>query len=350
MKKSAFGCIAFAVVLIAFLALSGAVYTVHETEQVVVTQFGEPKGEPITEPGLKFKIPFIQKINRFEKRILEWDGPSSAMPTKEKTFIEVDTYARWKIDDALMFLRTLTDERRALSRLDDILGSETRNSIAKHKLIEVIRSTRDRKITVEDDQTDTAIPVGQLIPIQRGRIELEQDILKTSKAKLKEFGIDLLDIRFKRINYNESVREDIYERMISERQQIAERFRSEGQGEAAEILGDMERELKTIKSAAYKTVETMKGEADAKATEIYAKAYNVSPESAEFYQFLRTMELYEEMLAGESTVILTTESDVFKYLKRVKPLELPDIKSIVQPTPAKPKPKVGKPIQVVKPK
>ncbi len=337
MKKPIFGCVAAVIVLIIFLVASGAVFTVSETEQVVITEFGKAK-VTITEPGLNFKIPFIQKIHRYDNRILEWDGPSSAMSTQGKKFIEVDTYARWRIADPLLFLKAVTDERRARSRLDDILGSETRGTIAKHKLIEVIRSTKDRKVNEgsvgEDDKT---VVVSKLIPISRGRIELEQDIVESSRGALKDIGIELLDLRFKRINYNEDVRKQIYERMISERQQIAERFRSEGQGEAAKILGSMERDLKKIKSEAYKTVETMKGEADATATEIYAKAYNVSPESAEFYQFLRTMELYEEMLAGESTVILSTDSDLFKYLKRVKPLDVP------KPSPLKTTPGVNQP-------
>lgn len=333
MKKPIFGCLTFVVVLAVFLIASGAVFTVNETEQVVITEFGKAK-VTITEPGLNFKIPFIQKIHRYDNRILEWDGPSSAMSTQEKKFIEVDTYARWRIADPLLFLKTVTDERSAISRLDDILGSKTRNTIAGHKLIEVVRSTKEREVIQDSDgKDDKTIVVSKLVPIKRGRIELEKDIVESSRAALKDIGVELLDLRFKRINYNEDVRKQIYERMISERQQIAERFRSEGLGEAAKILGSMERDLKGIKSEAYKTVEIMKGEADAKATEIYAKAYNVSPESAEFYQFLRTMELYEEMLAGESTVILTTDSDLFKYLKRVKPLDVPAIKRVPKPVP-----------------
>jgi len=329
MKKSVFGCAVLIVVIAVFLVLSGAFYTVQETEQVIITQFGEPQGDPITTPGLKFKIPFIQNVNVFEKRILEWDGKANEMPTKDKTYIMVDTYARWQITDSLKYFRKLRDERSAISRLDDILGSETRNTIAKNKLIEVIRSTKDRQPSVAEEIADSKLAgdVGKLIPITTGRIALEKDILETSRDKLKEFGIDLLDLRFKRINYNVSVREQIYERMISEREQIADRFRSEGEGEAAKILGNMERDLKKIESEAYKTVETMKGEADGKATAIYAAAYNVSPESAEFYQFLRTMELYEGMLSGQSTAIFSTDSDLFKYLKRVKPLDAPEIQS-----------------------
>ena len=319
-QKYLAGCFTLIVVAIGLIVLSGAVYTVNMREQVVITQFGKPKGKPITEAGLKFKIPFIQKANVFDKRILPWDGPVSQMPTKEKTLIMVDTYARWQISDPLTFLRRLRDERTASSRLNDILGSETRNTIAKHELIEVIRTTKGRvpeqsEVIVEGDTTGV---VGVLPPISRGRSALERDIYETSKIKLEEFGIKLLDIRFKRVNYNQTVEGQIYQRMISERKQIADRFRSEGAGEAAKILGKMEKELNTIESEAYKQVQTIMGEADAQATEIYASAYNQSPEAAEFYEFSKTMELYPEMIGGKSTVVLSTDSDLFKYLKAMK--------------------------------
>lgn len=321
MKKTGFGCLIALAVAAIFIVASGGIYTVMETEQVIVTQFGEPVGEPIKEPGLKFKIPFLQKVNRFDKRILEWDGRPTEMPTKDKTYIMVDTYARWMITDPLRYFEKLRDERSAQSRLDDILGSEIRNAVAKHELIEVIRTTKDRKETVDEDlvEADLTGSVGKLIPIRRGRSALEEDIYTTAKSKLSEFGVELLDARFKRINYNQSVQERIYDRMISERQQIAERFRSEGAGEAAKILGDMERDLRKIESEAYKTVQVTMGEADAKATEIYAKAFNQSPEAAEFYEFVRTLELYSDVL-DDSTVVLTTDSDLFKYLKSVKPV------------------------------
>ena len=316
-QKYLAGCFTLIVVAIGLIVLSGAAYTVNMREQVVITQFGKPKGKPITEAGLKFKIPFIQKANVFDKRILPWDGPVSQMPTKEKTLIMVDTYARWQISDPLTFLRLLRDERTASSRLNDILGSETRNTIAKHELIEVIRTTKGRvpeqsEVIVEGDTTGV---VGVLPPISRGRSALERDIYETSKIKLEMFGIKLLDIRFKRVNYNQTVEGQIYQRMISERKQIADRFRSEGAGEAAKILGKMEKELNTIESEAYKQVQTIMGNADAEATEIYASAYNQSPEAAEFYEFSKTMELYPEMIGGKSTVVLSTDSDLFKYLK-----------------------------------
>ena len=316
-QKYLAGCFTLIVVAIGLIVLSGAAYTVNMREQVVITQFGEPKGDPVTEAGLKFKIPFIQKVNSFDKRILEWDGLVEQMPTKEKTLIMVDTYARWQISDPLKYFQVLRDERSAQSRLDDILGSETRNTIAKHELIEVIRTTQGRvpeqsEVVAEGDTTGV---IGVLPPISRGRSALESDIYETSKAKLEEYGIKLLDVRFKRVNYNQTVERQIYQRMISERKQIADRFRSEGAGEAAKILGKMEKELNTIESEAYKQVQTIMGEADAQATEIYASAYNQSPEAAEFYEFSKTMELYPEMIGGKSTVVLSTDSDLFKYLK-----------------------------------
>ncbi len=308
-------------ILLAIVVASSSMYTVNEREQVIITQFGEPRGNPVTTAGLKFKTPFIQKVNRIEKRILEWDGQANEMPTKDKTYIIVDTYGRWQITDPLKYFQRLRDERSALSRLDDILGSETRNTIAKHELIEVIRTTKDRVPQQSDDivEADLTGTVGTLPAISRGRTALEAEIFSKSREKLQEFGIELLDVRFKRVNYNQSVVSRIYDRMTSERKQIAERFRSEGAGEAAKIMGRMEKDLKKIESEAYKTVQIIKGEADAEATRIYAAAYNQSAESVEFYQFSRTMELYPEILGGKSTVILSTNSDLFKYLKKVEP-------------------------------
>lgn len=309
-----------AAVLIAFFAYSAA-YTVSETEQIIITQFGKPVGEPISEAGLHFKIPFIQEVTRFEKRILAWDGRPNEMPTKDKTYIVVDTFGRWKIDDAKLFFVRLTDERTAQSRLDDILGSETRNAIASHELIELIRTTKDRQPA--KDQVDESIidvgpsNIGILYPITKGRGLVEQEIFEKAAVKLADLGIALLDVRFKRINYNESVRQRIYSRMISERQQIAERFRSEGAGEAAKIIGRKERDLLEIESEAYKLVQEIRGVADAKASEIYAQAYNQSADSISFYQFIKTMETYEEMLDRDSTLIMTTDSDIFKFLKRI---------------------------------
>lgn len=310
------------VLIVGGLALAfvifAAAYTVHETEQVIVTQFGKPVGDPVVDAGLHFKVPFIQEVTRIEKRILEWDGRPNEMPTKDKTYIVVDTFGRWRVNDAKQFFLRLRDERSAQSRLDDILGSETRNAIAKNELIEVIRTTKDRVPSQDAALTGAPTTMGQLYPITNGRAAIEQQIFEKAAGKLNDFGIELLDIRFKRINYNESVRRRIYERMISEREQIAERFRSEGAGEAAKITGKKERDLLKIESEAYKQVQQIQGAADAKATEIYAAAYNQSEESAEFYEFMKTMETYQEMLDRDSTMIMTTDSDIFKFLKRVQ--------------------------------
>jgi membrane protease subunit HflC len=305
------------VVAVAFLVFSAA-YTVSETEQIIITRFGRPIGDAVTKAGLHFKVPFIEDVTRIEKRILEWDGRPNEMPTKDKTYIVVDTFGRWRIKDAKQYFLRLRDERSAQSRLDDILGSETRNAIAKHELIEVIRTTKDRKPTRDAALVDAPGNIGILYPIRLGRAKIEEEIFEKAASKLADFGIELLDIRFKRINYNESVRKQIYERMISERQQIAERFRSEGEGEAAKILGKMERDLLKIESEAYKRVQEIQGAADAKATQIYAEAYNLSPESVDFYGFMKTMETYQKMLDRDTMLILTTDSDIFKYLKNIE--------------------------------
>ena len=299
-----------------YLAMS-SLYTVSEVEQVIITQFGKPVGEPVTTAGLKLKVPFVQEVNAIEKRVLEWDGSPSDMPTKDKLYISVDLFARWRITDPLQYFLRLRDERSAQSRLDDILGSETRNAVAKHELIEIIRTTRDRVplrdalLTVAERERD----MGALVPIQKGRKLVEHEIFAAAAEKVKIFGIELLDIRFKRINYNESVRPKIYDRMISERRQIAERFLSEGNGEAARIRGDRVRDLNKIQSEAYRQVEEIRGVADAKATEIYAAAYNQSPEAVEFYEFTRTMQAYRTIIAENTTLVLSTDSDLFKFLK-----------------------------------
>ncbi|MCR9292848.1 MAG: protease modulator HflC [bacterium] len=309
--------IAAAALFVTVFLLFSAAYTVSETEQVIITQFGKPVGEPISQAGLHFKLPFVQDVNRIEKRILEWDGRPNQMPTKDKTYIDVDTFGRWRIADAKQYFLRLRDERSAQSRLDDILGSETRNAIAKHELIEVIRTTKDREPARDSVLADAPGSIGVLYPITMGRARIEEEIFEKAASKLQDFGIELLDIRFKRINYNESVRRRIYDRMISERQQIAERFRSEGAGEAAKIIGRKERDLLKVESEAYKKVQEIRGQADARATEIYAQAYNQSPESIEFYEFIKTMETYQEMLGQDSTMILTTGSDLFKFLKKI---------------------------------
>jgi modulator of FtsH protease HflC len=305
--------------MIAFV-LMNAFYTVSEVEQAIITQFGRPVGEPVTTAGLKLKIPFIQDVNPIDKRILEWDGNPSDMPTKDKLYIAVDLFGRWRISDPLQYFLRMRDERSAQSRLDDILGSETRNAVAKHELIEIIRTTKDR-VPLRDTQllTATGNDVGALVPIQRGRKLVEQEIFAAASEKVKVFGIGLLDIRFRRINYNESVRPKIYDRMISERRQIAERFLSEGNGEAARIRGNRERDLNKIQSEAYRNVEEIRGLADAKATAICASAYNQSPEAVEFYEFTRTMQAYKSIIGENTTLMFSTDSDLFKFLENLLP-------------------------------
>jgi membrane protease subunit HflC len=314
--------IVFAVILglLAYAALN-AIYIVSEVQQVIITQIGKPVGDPVTTAGLKLKIPFIQEVNPIDRRVLEWDGRPSDMPTKDKLYISVDLFARWRITDPLQYFLRMRDERSALSRLDDILGSETRNAVAKHELIEIIRTTKDRvplrdTLLAEAGQDDD---MGLLVPIQKGRKWVEKEIFAAAAEKVLVFGIELLDIRFKRINYNESVRPKIYDRMISERRQIAERFLSEGNGEAARIRGNRVRDLNKIQSEAYREVEEIRGAADAKAAEIYAAAYNRSPRAVEFFEFTRTMQSYESVLSNETTLVLSTNSDLFKFLKGMSP-------------------------------
>jgi membrane protease subunit HflC len=309
------------VLIIGVYVTMSSIYTVSEVEQVIITQFGKPVGEPVTDAGLKLKVPFIQEVNPIDKRVLEWDGVPSDMPTKDKLYISVDLYARWRIIDPLQYFLRLRDERSAQSRLDDILGSETRNAVAKHELIEIIRTSKDR-VPLRDDlltEAERELNMGTLVPIQKGRQQVEQEIFTAAAEKVRVFGIELLDIRFKRINYNESVRPKIYDRMISERRQIAERFLSEGNGEAARIRGNRVRELNKIQSEAYRQVEEIRGAADAKATEIYAKAYNQSPEAVRFYEFTRTMQSYTSIIAENTTLVLSTDSDLFKFLKGMNP-------------------------------
>jgi len=309
------------IVVIGSYVLMSSIYTVNEVEQMIITQFGKPVGEPVTTAGLKFKVPFVQEVNPIDKRVLEWDGNPSDMPTKDKLYISVDLFARWRITDPLQYFLRLRDERSAQSRLDDILGSETRNAIAKHELIEIIRTTKDR-VPLRDTfltEEERKLNMGSLVPIKKGRKMVEQEIFAAAAEKVRVFGIELLDIRFKRINYNDSVRPKIYDRMISERRQIAERFLSEGNGEAARIRGNRVRDLNKIQSEAYRKVEEIRGVADAKATEIYARAYNQSPESVEFYEFTRTMQAYKTIIADNTTLVLSTDSDLFKFLKGMNP-------------------------------
>lgn len=315
--KGISGIIVLIVLAAGIAALFSSAYTVAMTEQVIVTQFGKPVGAPVVEAGLHFKVPFIQDINVIEKRILSWDGRPNEMPTKDKTYIVVDTFGRWRISDPMQYFLRLSDERSALSRLDDILGSETRNAVANNELVEVVRSTKDRK--PEADPALIAADVIVLKPIEIGRTAIERNIFERASPKLREFGIELLDVRFKRINYHESVRRGIYARMISERRQIAERFRSEGAGEAAKITGGRERELQEIESAAYRTVQEIRGQADARASEIYAAAYNQGEAAVEFYELLKSLEAYPSILNQDTTLVLTTNSDLFRFIKSIDP-------------------------------
>ena len=310
-----------AVLGIGTFVVMSSIYTVSEVQQAIITQFGEPVGAPVTTAGLKVRIPFIQDVNLIDKRVLEWGGTPTDMPTKDKLYISVDLFARWRIVDPLQYFLRLRDERSAQSRLDDILGSETRNAVAKHELIEIIRTTKDR-VPLRDTVLAGAGPeqgVGSLVPIQKGRKVVEQQIFAAAAEKVRVFGIELLDIRFKRINYNVSVRPKIYDRMISERRQIAERYLSEGNGEAARIRGDRVRDLNKIQSEAYRQVEEIRGVADAKATEIYSKAYNQSPEAVEFYDFTRTLQSYKSIIGTNTTLVLSTRSDLFEFLEGITP-------------------------------
>ena len=314
--KIAFLIIITSLFLIIAVFITGAAYTVKEYHQVVITEFGKPIGEPITKAGLHFKTPFIQKANRFDKRALEWDGEPNEMPTREKTYIVVDTFGRWKIKDAKLYLESLQEERRAQSRINDILGSKTRGAVANHNLIEIVRTTKDRIPEAEDsDLNDTDNKKVVWKPISKGRSVIEQEIFEKAKEELSPLGIELLDIRFKRINYRPEVSRQIYTRMTTERQAISMEYRADGKGEGDRILGEMQKELLTISSLAYKQVETIKGEADALATATYASAYNKSKEAIEFYEFTKTMDLYRTALSSDTSVILSTKSDLFRFLK-----------------------------------
>ena len=304
------------IVLLILFVLGGALYTVHETETVILTQFGRPVGEPVTEPGLHFKTPFVQEVNRLEKRILEWDGDPTEMPTKDKMYISVDTFARWRISDPSTYFVKLGSERRALSRLEDIIGSEVRTAIAGHELIEVVRSDKDRELPPNQTAEGTTASVQQ--KATRGRMALQMDILNAAAPKLTDLGIELLDVRIKRVNYNQNVVGNIYQRMISERQQIAQRFRSEGEGEAARINGRRGRDLRKVESEAYKRVQELQGEADAEASRIYAEAYNQSTESQDFYGFLKTLDTYRTILGKQTSMILSTNSELFELIERSK--------------------------------
>ncbi len=302
-------------VVLAFLVLmllGGSFYTVSETEQVVITQFGRPVGSAIKEAGLKFKLPFIQKANYFSTQLLEWDAKPEQIPTKDKKFIWVDTFARWRILDPLKFLKSVNNESVAQARLDNIIESATRDFVSTHLLIESVRNT-DREmdmaeIGLEMEEERSAAKV----EVEFGREKITREILGEIVKKVPEYGIEVEDVRIKRINYVEEVRDEVYERMKSERKRIAEKYRSEGKGESAKIDGDREKEYKRITSEAYKKAQMIMGKADAEATRIYADAYQRDPE---FYSFVNTLETYKKTLDKDTWLFLSTESDFFKYMK-----------------------------------
>ncbi len=299
------------VAIIAFI-IYGAAYTVDETEQVVVTQFGRIVGQPKTDPGLKFKVPFIQTANYFNKNLLEWDGDPGQIPTLDKTFIWVDTFARWKIVDPIKFFQTVNNRFNAVGKLNDIIDPAVRNFITSHHLIEAVRSSNRELDTEEVGLEDTTRRTRVYFQIDVGRQKITQGILEQAQPKLTPFGIELVDVKIKRINYVEEVRKSVYGRMIAERNQIAEKFRSEGKGEAQKILGEKERDLQEIESEAFKKAQRLKGSADAEATIIYAEAYGKDPE---FYSFVQTLEIYSETLGKNSSLVLSTDSEFLKYLK-----------------------------------
>ena len=295
------------------LIFGGAFYIVNESEQVVITQFGKPVGDPVTTPGLKLKKPFLETANYFDKRFLAWDGEPKQVSTRDKRFININTYARWRISDPLQYAKRLFDESKALTRLGSVLEGATQNAIANHDLIELVRSSNREYLAnnVDNEQQsnkDKAI-------IKSGRDELTKEILELAKESTFDLGIEILDFQFKRINYVPEVRKKVYERMISERKRIAEEFRSQGAGESARISGQKDRDLKEITSDAYRRSQEIKGKADAEAANIYAAAYN---KDASFYRFMRTMEIYKEALDKETVLVLSTDGEFLKYLSTTK--------------------------------
>ena len=313
------------ILLIGYVVSEMCSYSVSENEVAILTEFGKPTGQPVTEPGLHYKWPFIEKVNRIDSRVQEWDGQAVEMPTRDKLYITVDSFGRWRVTDPMLYFTRLRDVRSALSRIDDIAGSEMRNAVAKNDLIEMVRTDKTRHAAVDlgysktADTNSASIGANELPGISRGRTAVEQELLAKAAVKLKEFGIELIDVRFMRLNYHPSVTSKINDRMISEREQIAARFRSEGEGEAAKILGNKDKDLAEITSAAYAEEQRIRGDADAKAAEIYARAYNQSPQSLELYSFMRTMDAYKKIASNDTALVLSTHGDFFRYLKTSDP-------------------------------
>ncbi len=310
MKKKNRSTLIFAV--IALIIIVNALYVLDERQQAIITQFGDPVGGAITNAGLHIKIPIIQKVHYFEKRILEWDGDPKQIPTSDKRYIWIDTYSRWQVIDPLKFYQTVRNETFAHSRLDDIISGTTRDIISSNSLIELVRNT-NRELIFTQEYEASSLEGVQEEPIDFGRNKIADKIFEASKSLVAEYGIKLIDVNIKRINYVEEVRIKVYERMISERNKIAAKYRSEGQGGSAEILGKMQRELDQIQSEAYEKAQEIIGKSDAKAIKIYANAYNRDPE---FYQFLKTLETYEKTINEKNTLIMSTDSDYYKYLKK----------------------------------
>jgi len=310
MTKSTRTILIVGAVLAALLISLDSVYVVTETNQAIITQFGEPIGGAVTVPGLHVKAPFVQKTHFFDKRWLEWDGDPNQIPTRDKKYIWIDTYCRWRISDPLVFFQRVRDERGAHSRIDDIVDGETRNVVANFDLVEIVRSSnREFELTEESALLDLSEVVGK---IQTGRDKLSRAILENASKITPQFGVELKDVQIKRVNYVDEVEKKVFDRMVAERKRIASKYRSEGDGRSAEIRGEKERELKRIISEAYRTAQEIKGKADAEATRIYAQAYNIDPE---FYQFMKTLETYRTTLEKETWLVLSTDSEFLKYLK-----------------------------------
>ncbi len=301
-----------AAIVIVLLVLTNALYVVDETEQVIITQFGDPVGAPVTDAGLHIKTPFIQKATFFEKRIMQWDGDANQIPTSDKKYILLDTFARWRIVDPLKFYQSVNNERNAQSRLDDIIDGITRDFISEQPLIEVVRNSNRQMAISTDEGGDRSMSLPDSLIIDKGRKKITKEILEQVQILTPQYGLEVLDIRIKQVNYINEVQQKVFDRMISERRRIAELYRSEGQGKKAEIEGQMEKELQQIRSEAYRQAQQIKGKADAKATEIYANAFTRDPE---FYSFMQTLESYKTALDSSSTIILSTDSEYLKYMK-----------------------------------
>ncbi len=301
-------------IFLAIIVFSDAFYTVDQTKQVIITQFGNPVGEPVVNAGLHVKLPFIQKATFFEKRIMEWDGDANQIPTKDKKYILVNTFARWRIADPLKFYQSVNNERSAMGRLDDIIDGITRDFISENVLIEVVRNSNRTMVSSSEEKEDAVIEADSL-KIELGRTAITREILKLVQKKVPQYGIEVLDIRIKQVNYIAEVRQKVYDRMVSERKRIAQLYRSQGQGKRAEITGQMGKELQRITSEAYRKAQQIEGDADAKATDIYARAFSKDPD---FYSFLQTLDTYRKTIDSTSTLILSTDSEYLKYLKSIK--------------------------------